>query len=129
MATATVSRGTPPTEAEIRQALAEFVAEPMKHGDDSPRAKLDEAIDKAMDVVGYVHIDPVDEIAVTTCSDLWSDLRPSEARRLAEIVAEAKDRALEAAWVVIVKEVTRAGLTFAAEYPDAPRARVEVTAG
>jgi hypothetical protein len=124
MATATVSRGTPPTEAEIRQALVERVSR-----SDSPHVKLGEAIDTAMDVVGYIELDMADDLSVPALSDLWSDLRPSEARRLAEIVDEAKDRALEAAWEIIAEEAVQAALTFAAEYPDAPRARVEVTAG
>ena len=44
---------------------------------------------------------------------LWPDLRPSEARRLASLVAEAMDGAAPECECVIVRAVSDAGLAFA----------------
>jgi hypothetical protein len=52
---------------------------------------------------------------------LWRDLRRSEARRLRELVTDAIAAATRRCEAVILEELTAAGVTFAAEHPDAPR--------
>ncbi|MBA2555898.1 MAG: hypothetical protein H0V12_00885 [Chloroflexi bacterium] len=52
----------------------------------------------------------------------WRDLRRSEARRLRELVTGAIDAAATRCEAIILEELTAAGVAFAAEYPDAPRA-------
>lgn len=104
-----------PTEAEIRAAL---------------QAALDAS---RFDVGGFVyditmplHFIPPNEGAAPNPA-LWGDLRPSEAERLSVLVeeiyglADGFERALGAA---VVEAGVRAGLTFVAEHPDAPRATV-----
>ena len=59
---------------------------------------------------------------------LWTDLRASQAKRLVELVGEACNRAAAMCTTVIVDELTKAGVAFAAEYPDAPRPKVEAVA-
>jgi hypothetical protein len=119
MATATAQR--PITEADIRNHLA-VRSEQYPH--DNPRKKMAEAISEAFDPIGYVQLSPEDEAGFGSkvLSDLWDDLRPSEAKRLHDLIAEHVKEALEASWAAVVSEVVAAALTFAAEYPDAPRA-------
>ncbi len=115
---------TAPTEAEIRAAIADRMR---KYPNDNPRQKLAGAVDQAFDAVGYIDLDEEGQYdwGTQALSDLWADLRPSEVERLHELIAEAKRRALDAAWAVIAEQVVAAGLAFAAEYPDAPRAKQE----
>lgn len=51
---------------------------------------------------------------------LWVDLRGTEARRLRELVDQAVSRAHDRAIAAVVKELTAAGVQFAAEHPDVP---------
>ncbi len=53
---------------------------------------------------------------------LWTDLRPSQATRLVELVEAACDRAEARCVAAIVEELTAAGVQFVTEHPDAPRA-------
>jgi len=118
---------TAPTEAEIRAALEERTA---KYPSDNGQRLLDEAVDKAFDVVGYIELDENDALAfgAYALSDLWEDLRPTEVVRLHQLVRWAQERAKAAAWEAIIQECVAAGLKFAAEYPDAPRAAPEAVA-
>ena len=61
-------------------------------------------------------------------SSPWRDLRPSESARLEAIITAAEARAWARAHAAIVEEAVAAALTFAAEYPDAPRAQVVTVA-
>lgn len=93
-----VPRGTiPPTEAEIREAI---------------RERSDYSDSGAT----------VYEITKPAVA-LWADLRPSEAARLEDLMNEIYKLADDFESRV-VEAVVAAGLTFAAEYPDAPRARL-----
>ena len=115
-----------PTEAEIRQVIHDRAA---KFPGDNPRDKLDEGIDKALDALGYVELDDDEQDGMpsgaTVISDLWTDLRPSEAVRLRDVVHDVRTELRDALWSMIEDRVVAAGLTFAAEHPDAPRARGE----
>jgi hypothetical protein len=104
MTTATVPRGTAPTEAGIRAAI---------------RAHLDRYGDVMDGSDGMFH--PFDAI-VDPASTLWADLRPSEDLRLRAIIEEAERRAFDRCRGIIVDEATAAALAFAAEFPEAPRA-------
>ncbi|HUG47975.1 MAG TPA: hypothetical protein VMP67_06135 [Candidatus Limnocylindria bacterium] len=113
------------TEQEVREAI-----EGRKH----LRDKLAEAFAEASLPVGEAawhggvdadepFVEPAPEWDV-----LWWDIRPSQAVRLHQLVGEARDRALSRCQAIIVDELTAAGVQFAAEYPDAPRAREKVPA-
>jgi hypothetical protein len=52
---------------------------------------------------------------------LFTDLRPSEAKRLYELMEAARSRAQVRARRVILEEIAAAASIFAAEHPDAPR--------
>lgn len=119
----TPATSTAPTADEILQIIAARTA---RYPIDSLDAKLDEAIGNAFDAIGYVSLDEQGayDIGAAFLSDTWGDLRPSEAARLGEIISEAQERAEEKARAAIIEEVIGAALTFAAEYPDAPRAEV-----
>ena len=116
-----------PTEVEIRAAIADRIT---KYPHDNARVKLEYAVDQIFDVVVYVDLDENGrvDLRVPALSDLWADLRPNEIERVRELIAEAKGRALDAAWPVIADQVVAAAVAFAAEYPDAPRAKREATA-
>jgi hypothetical protein len=96
----------PITEAEIRRALRGIPI------DLDPDAGGAETSGAAWDAFGT----------------LWvlSDFRPSEDAVYTTIVSEAMDRIgehlRERFRALVVEELTRAGIAFAAEYPDAPRA-------
>jgi hypothetical protein len=55
-------------------------------------------------------------------SAIWTDLRPSEAVILRDAVRDAVRRAHERCLIVTVEELTAAGVEFATQFPDAPRA-------
>jgi hypothetical protein len=62
---------------------------------------------------------------------LWGDLPPSQGARIEALIEEAQAaiEALEPEVLGRVREaVAAAAMTFAAEYPDAPRARAAVPA-
>lgn len=54
-------------------------------------------------------------------SDVWVDLRYSEAIRLNELLDAAVERATDAAMEGVKHEIVAAALAFAAEHPNAPR--------
>lgn len=57
---------------------------------------------------------------------LWINLRRTEALRLRELVIEAAEQAAARCEAVIRDELVAAGLAFAAEFPEAPRAKAAV---
>jgi hypothetical protein len=117
----TATRSSAPTEAEIRAMLAERA---VKWPHDNAERQLAEAVDTAFDTIGYIELDELESNGgLHALSDLWADLRPSEIIRLHLLVSEARERAYGAAWEAIVREVVAAGLAFAAEFPNAPRAQ------
>lgn len=134
MATATVPRDTSaPTEAEIREAIAERARYPFS-GDPFPRSG-EGPLRAALRGIAGDYSDPVGEagriieIGTTEYGEgadtgLWRDLRASEAARLRDLVDAAIERAADAAERVIIDELVAAGVTFAGLYPDAPRAQV-----
>ena len=99
------------TRAEIAAAIARHV--------ERYRVKLDSADE-------MYH--PFDALTNSGTSP-WRDLRPSQERRLDEILEEAETRAFDRCRAILSEEATAAALAFAAEHPDAPRAaREPVTA-
>lgn len=115
---------TAPTEAEIRQLIADRSA---RYPLDSLERPLGEAIDKSFDTIGFVTLDERGrwDFGVDFLSDTWADLRPSEQERLGELIAAAKARAMERARESIIGETVAAALAFSAEHPDAKRASPE----
>ena len=104
---------TAPTEAEIRAIIEEY--------------SIGDPAELAFDVIQAVHYIPDNERRGGSMNRVWTDLRHTEAERLTELLddvftlAEKCKQQLEDATVA-------ACLTFAAEYPDAPRAKVLQTA-
>jgi hypothetical protein len=119
-----------PTEEEIRAAIEAEIAE---YPSDNGLRNLGEAIDRLADPIDW-HLsgdeDESDEDGTPhqLGDNVWRNLRPTEAARLRLLVERAKLSAFAMAREAIVREIVAAGLTFAAEYPDAPRARREVAA-
>lgn len=124
---------TAPTEQEIREAVRRRIAD---WPNDNPINPLRDAIWGLTQMLEYSFPEPGDSAetmselygAEPDADDLWWDLRPREAKRLAKIREETVDRAQARALAVITDEIVAGGLTFAAEYPDAPRAKVPVEA-
>lgn len=116
---------TAPTESEIRTALRQRVE---AYPADNPKDTLREAvrswaatlISPAFDTLES--IDPRDGPTSSEPDDLWRDLRPSEAVTLRDLARAAIERAIERCDAVILDELTAAGVRFAMEHPDAPRA-------
>lgn len=107
MTAATATRNTAPTEAEIRQRIAS----------DLRAIDFDALIHDAAAAINYVA--PIDR-GPAYRGALWDNLRPKEAARLEELL-DAVYEADGALRVLLVDRITRAALTFAAEFPDAPR--------
>jgi hypothetical protein len=118
---------TAPTEHEIRAVLE---AESRSHPNDNEVTGLSEAIDQLFYTVEYRSLtaEEAEYDDGGPLTHLWGSLLLAEEQRLAEIVEEAKARAYDRARAAIVEEVIAAGLRFAAEYPDAPRAKVPAEA-
>ena len=110
------------TAEEIRAALE---ASAIKFST-SGREKLEEAIGEYPDVLRWVAPDtdsPPDSVdGSEEGTSLWRDLRPTEDRRLRELLYQAEVRAVASCHELIVSEYTVALHAFAAEHPDAPRA-------
>lgn len=134
MATAKLYSGpmTAPTEAEIRQAIRlQSEAWP----DDSPAAHLRDVVE---DFGSFMHgpayavldsPDPLDPDEPDSVGDVWGrDLRASEAKALEFYYQEAFERAFSDGRAAIESAFVEAALRFAAEFPDAPRAKVPVPA-
>src|SRR5438445_13676793 len=118
-----------PTEEEIRAAVE---ARSTHYRSDDPGKHLDEAIEdwsnlfavNAPDsVTGETWGDFVEDQQEPGPDDLWWDLRPTEAARLEAIRQEAVERAQRRAREIVIEELVAAGLRFAEEFPDAPRAQ------
>lgn len=105
-ATATVNR--PPTEAEIREVIADNTIFDADFGTVIHR------------YVSAIAFGP-DEYGIDEDSRIWTDLRPSETKRLGDLIDEVYDLA-DKFQAEVVEATVRAALTFAAEYPDATRA-------
>ncbi len=109
---------TAPTAAEIREAVDKLVAH---------RESYAEPSNLVYDLSAAIRYTPPDEDTPETISAecLWDDLRPSQAARLAELHEEVYtkfDALIEQEVVARLREfVVEAAMTFAAEYPDAPR--------
>ena len=95
----------PPTEGEIRALINENLG-PFEVG---------EAISQVTALISYDDADPVHE------GRLWTNLDPSEQARLEELIDTVYDMA-DAFEAQVVDATIHAALTFAAEYPNAPRA-------
>jgi hypothetical protein len=109
-----------PTEAEIHAAIMEgIVAWPQDNAD-----KLIEAVEAFADPLRWKpgDVDLIEADYHEMGDTIWRDLRPSECKRLRELLYQAEQRADAAAHDLIVREYTAAALAFAAECPDAPRA-------
>ncbi len=127
MATATAPAAPAPTEAEIRAAIeADMAAYP----NDNEESRLREAIDRMADSLNWHRdLDPVEDEVFEYGNNIWTDLRPSQAQRLAELREAAQERGYQSAREAILDELVAAALAFGAEYPDAPRStREAVTA-
>jgi hypothetical protein len=125
---------TAPTEQDIRASLDAFLeaSSPMSVG--TMRDALREAIrdvGDALDCAAFTALGSVDDAGDDAPDSLWRDLRRSEARRLRDLVTDAIGAATRRCEAVILEELTAAGVTFAAEHPDAPRASTKplVSAG
>ncbi len=126
-ATETISRpdtGTPagpvsaPTEQEIREAIEATATSVVDHVHDGIRDAASPLTNPA-----FLTIDATEEWTpgLPDPADLWTDLRLSEAMRLRALTEEAIVRAGQRCEAIILEELTGAGVTFATEYPDAPR--------
>jgi hypothetical protein len=115
------------TEAEIRAAVeAEIEAYPRDNG----LRKLSEGIERLFDPIAWqLSGDPDDVDDEGNPGQLgdriWRDLRPSEAARIHLIVERAKLETFALCRALIVDQVVKAGLAFAAEFPKAPRSAVK----
>jgi hypothetical protein len=116
-----------PTEEEIRSAVKAALDE---RGD----IDIGQWVHDLAAPIGY-HARDLDAPRGTGTSwsspCLWDDLRPTEAERLSDLLEAIYHQA--DAWEAevlakITEAVVAAGVQFAAEYPDAPRARRAVAA-
>lgn len=114
---------TAPTEAEIREAAQ-----------DALRAVIEEHgggwdVPWVYDLCTPIRYAPDDGPMLDTSP--WTDLRPSQAARLDALVDgiyETADKLMAETAARVAEAVVEAALTFAAEYPDAPRAKATVAA-
>lgn len=111
--TATATR--PPSEEDVRAIEAAYRARYSESAE-----HLDTAVDYSFAVIDY-RISP-DEDEHPLGAYVWTNLRPTEAARLRELVEEGRQRALERAREAITAEIVAAAMQFASEFPDAPRA-------
>ena len=117
------------TEAEIRAAIERRMSERIGalDGCTDGHGELRCLIDRVAEPLTYpallILTGDYDETYSEEGGDIWRDLRPSEARGLLAIVHEARERAAARVAPIIVEELVAAGVRFAEEHPDAPRAR------
>ncbi len=120
---------TAPTEQDIRSLLSRRLTEPSSgshggglHGE--LRGVVKDAAGPLRDVA-WEALEATDsdygEKGQPDPSFAWCDLRATEAYRLMSLMDEAIERAATRCEAIILEELTGAGVTFAAEYPDAPR--------
>ena len=115
---------TAPTEQDVRASLEAFLEASSPTSVGTMRDALREAIrdvGDALDCAAYTALESGDDVGDDAPDSLWRDLRRSEARRLRELVTGAIDAAASRCEAIILEELTAAGVTFAAEHPDAPR--------
>lgn len=131
-----------PTEAEIREAIAarrhtsSQSVEVPQEGEAPLSAALrgiaeeyaGPATSAAWAVLDAIDYDWGDSVGQGDDDAIWGDLRPTEARRLRELVQSAIAKIVPECEAIIINAVTAAAMQFAAEYPDAPRATEAVTA-
>ena len=115
---------TAPTEAEIRALFAEYNVERDLF------SELEEEVGKAVDAAtDMIYVPDEQTIGVPF---IWDNLRPTERERLDYLIEsvfnEINHGAVPKLVSLIVEQTIQAALTFAAEYPDAPRVREAVTA-
>ncbi|CAN5828261.1 hypothetical protein BH20CHL5_BH20CHL5_14310 [soil metagenome] len=115
---------TAPTEQDVRASLEAFLEanSPMSVG--TMRDALREAIrdvGDALDCAAYTALESEGDVGDDAPDSLWRDLRRSEARHLRELVTGGIDAAASRCEAIILEELTAAGVTFAAQHPDAPR--------
>jgi len=99
---------TAPTDQDIREAIA-------------AEAANDQVVGYIDDAIGFAS-------TFTSKVWLWEELRKSEQERLSEILEQHLDILAVECRAAIVARFTVAARQFAAEYPDAPRAREKVPA-
>jgi len=99
-----------PTEAEIR-AILQAVEEEIDEN-------LGEVVNVATSLIDY---EVPERRGEAYSGSVWDDLRESEANRLRLILDECAHDLYKDLTRLIIDRVTAAALTFAAEYPDAPR--------
>lgn len=110
---------TAPTEEDIRATMARFMD-----------AQLPDPWAYACNLVGPVDYIPDDERGNHT-NRVWDNLGPTEQARYAELINGIYDLAateFEAIEKRLLEATVAACLTFAAEHPDAPRAKRAVPA-
>jgi hypothetical protein len=108
-----------PTEAEIRATIETYLAAWPR-----PNEDLREVIVSFGDPVDYqVRPDVVTGQITEYGNDVWTDLMPSQADRIGQLMATAQERAFLRARAAIIEEYVSAALAFATEFPDATRAR------
>jgi hypothetical protein len=124
---------TAPTEAEIRAAIDRRLDESISGTvGGGLRAELRNLCREAGSSMQW----PVDWSLDLVNDPLWNDVEPSAEEGLYGALSRtqalafddhlriATRRAADRCEAIILEELTAAGLRFAAEYPDAPRARV-----
>lgn len=125
---------TAPSEQEVREAIAHELAQGKSSGTtgDGLASELRGLIrDIASPLTNPVFlVEAGDEWDATEPDpgDLWYNLRATEAKRLRELTAAAIEAIAQGCETVIMEGLTATALAFAAEYPDAPRPKVEVAA-
>lgn len=125
-----LTAATPPAAADVHPERRDGMAPATARAEAEIHAACRYALDDSseIDIGSWVHelarpisFHPDDDPP----SSLWTDLRPSEAKRLSDLLERVYRTA--DAWEAeivdrIIAAVVEAGVTFAAEYPDAPRA-------
>lgn len=130
---------TAPTAKEIREAIEARLDRQTSGTDNQETAQgmlhqvitqnaADPFIDSASDTLEIDGGGVWEALRAPHRHAVWTNLRPSEAARLVELTEAACDRAEARCVAVILEELTAAGVEFAAEYPDAPRAEREAVA-
>jgi hypothetical protein len=119
MTTATATAVTPPTEAEIRQALTESIDNGYVDMDDAGlmlRVVLDSDAARVR-MPWNPDFQPDDDHPGT----LWADLRPEEYKELSEAMYAVLHQVEREATAMLIERAIGAAVAFAAAHPDIPR--------
>ncbi len=118
---------TAPTEAEIR---ARLIAVFDQYGDElyDELGNVVEAVAEPLNCAAKSALGKISDVPTMETS-LWGVLSPEPARVLDSIVSAAIERAVGRCVDIILEELTAAGVQFAQEHPDAPRAVREPVPG